>query len=176
MKKRGYLTFILLVIVLTINSCGIVKRICYKSINRLEKDTVTFSSLPIEIKEYFFYYRKIPYLERQDKDKLFTCNTAYEYEIEKVRLFTWDDILISHYLLIDKTNNIIYRLNYETALFPVIVFDREIFIPTDNNIFSKLGRYERGEIELTFKRYFLESDGRFRRKTKVKDTSKRMME
>jgi hypothetical protein len=168
MKKNRYLLLITLIIILITNSCGIAMRVCHKSINRLKKETVPFSSLPVEIKDFFYYYRNIPDSKMQGKDELFTCNTTYEYECQYIDMRGGSDgMWIACHLLIDKTNNITYRLSIlENVPTPVIVYDREIFIPTAYNPFTTLWYYERGEKEFTFKRYFLESDRRFRRDIK----------
>jgi len=130
MKKSVYIILITLCTVLIMSSCVSFETLSHKSINMLKNSTISFSSLPVEVKEYFYCYRNIPYWEMQGKDILFICNTTFEYELKNVRWLAWDP----HWLLIDKTNNITYRLSYFSNVpTPVIVFDREVFIPTDYN-------------------------------------------
>ena len=195
MKKNVCVILFVLVIILLISSCGIIRRACHRSINRLDKEIVPFSSLPVEVKEFF----NLPTSERQERygrnRNLITINTAFEYELVHVGMIDGrrgersNDMWISHYLLIDKTNNITYRFNFTGSsaiiTFPVIVFDREIFMATDLNIFTELGFYRRryefadddtifllwknrrgGLHEPTFYRFSLESDRRFRRRTR----------
>ena len=100
------------------SSCGVIMRVCHKSINRLEKATIPFNSLPVEIKEYFYIVSTIKTRTEIDEffnnsknvpptekggftPELFTFNTAYEYEFKIVNVFRNSDIWISHYLLID---------------------------------------------------------------------------
>ena len=135
MKKVMY--FILIVLIMT--SCealhyvstvvvggavGNIDRACHKSINKLKQDTLPFDSLPIEIKDFFYNIKSIPSTEIHEltSTKLFTFNTYCEYELVEGKS-------VAHYLLIDKTNNLTYRYEYGCP-FPIIVFDREIFIPT----------------------------------------------
>lgn len=137
----------------------------HKSINKLEKDTISFNSLPVEVKEFFYDIKNIPTTESWNfsMTRLFTFNTTYEYEFKTIDAVK--DLWISHYLLIDKTNNIIYRINYNIPR-PVIVYNREIFIPTEYNVFSMLKNKSEEEIEkmnLTFDRYLLDSDRKYRR-------------
>jgi len=168
--KNVCLVLIILVTLLIMSSCVSFETLSHKSINMLKNSTISFSSLPVEIKEYFFYHRDMPYMqaiELQRNERLYICNTTFEYELKNVRWLAWDP----HWLLIDKTNNITYRLSYFSNIpTPVIVFDKEIFIPTNYNIFSMIRGLNEDEIKYTFKRYFLESDRRFRKAIKIKDT------
>jgi hypothetical protein len=155
MNKIVYL-FIIAVIVM-MSSCGIFARISQISINKLEKDQVLFISLPAEIKEFFYNRKTLPpkgpwELSLTD---FFAFNTACEYEFKSVETLIgpW----ISHYLLIDKTNKITYKIGYEHPT-PIFIYDREIFIPTDYNVLSK--KQEKFEA-LKFSRYLL--DGKARR-------------
>ena len=176
--KKICILLVTLVIISLISSCGIISRACHRNISRLDRDIVPFSSLPAEIKEFF----NLPTNERQEKYgrniNLLTMNTTFEYELVHVGMIDGrrgersNDMWISHWLLIDKTNNITYRLNHtgNSAIitFPVIVFDREIFISTERNIFTRLWLYSIGEVEVKpdFYRFSLESDRRFRRITR----------
>ena len=152
MKK--ILFFVLIAFIMN----GCITMSLYKSIDKIEKDTVSFNSLPIEVKEFFYKSKKKSY--EFYLTQLFTFNTAYEYELKTI--YTVKGLWISHYLLIDKTNNITYRIDYGTP-YPFIVFDKELFIPTGFNIFSMIMNKSEDEIEkmdLTFNRYLLEKFNR----------------
>jgi hypothetical protein len=105
---------------------------CNKSINDLEKDNVSFNSLPVEVKECFY---KMKETEKNNvyPTELVNLDTIYRYQLKTVKTVTgpW----ISHYLLIDETNNISYKIDFGVP-FPIIVFDRKIFIPQVFNLFS----------------------------------------
>ena len=154
MKKVMY--FILIVLIMT--SCealhyvstvvvggavGNIDRACHKSINKLEKDTIPFDSLPAEIKDFFYNVKNMPSTEIREltKTRLFTFNTNCEYELIRGKSIT------APYLLIDKTNNLTYRYE-DGSPFPIIVFDREIFIPTKYWI-SKEWKYDFEKLEFT---------------------------
>jgi len=162
------------------SSCGMITRICYRTTNRLEKDTVLFTSLPIEVKEFFdtvskmrpteldeFFYNSenVPLTEKQIKycnPYLFIFNTTYEYELKDVDRITGQipsKMWISHFLLTDKTNNITYRFNYEDFTRLIIVYNRELFTPTKFNIYNDL-YFNR---VVYFVKYSLDSDRRYRR-------------
>lgn len=159
------------------SSCGIMKRVCHKSINRLEKDTVSFYSLPIEVKDFFdtvsriktpaemdeFFYnsQNVPLTEKSLKycnPFVLVFNSTYEYELKTIYVFK--EFWISHFLLVDKTNNITYRFNYAGFTRLIIIFDREIFIPPTLNTFL----LKKDVLEtLTFDRYSIESDKKYQR-------------
>ena len=136
-------------ILLLMNGCVIFQ----KPIKKLEKDNVSFSSIPVEVKEFFYSIKDVPLTESWDFSltELFTFNTAYDYQFQTIDLVK--DLWISHYLLIDKTNNITYRMDYGTPL-PVIVCGKELFVPTEFNVLSvKEANFE----TLTFNKYSLET-------------------
>jgi hypothetical protein len=171
MKKNVYFISILLIMSIITSGCGVLMRVCHKSITVLKKDTIPFSSLPVEVKEFFYNSRKIPAREMNGEDVLFISNTSYEYELKTIYAVK-EQLWTSHYLLIDKTNNITYRINYRRAIYPIIVCNREIFIPTESNIFSKIMNKNDEEIEkldLNFDRYLLYSDRKYRRIWKKQD-------
>ena len=123
---------------------------CNKSINNLKKDTVSFNSLPVEVKDFFYNIRNTPltgrheylefiynsgYVPSTERDEyhwpnLYIFNTTYEYQFKTVGTLIGPSSWISHYLLIDKTNNISYKIRRGTPL-PIIIFDREIFGDVD---------------------------------------------
>ena len=161
MKKNLYFILILF----AVNGCIIFQ----KPIKKLEKDNVPFSSIPVEVKDFFYILESIntrterveffnnsenvPSTEKHDyfSPQLFTFNTSYEYQFKTIDLVK--DLWISHYLLIDKTNNITYRMDYGTPL-PVIVCGKELFVPTEFNVLSvKEANFE----TLTFNKYSLET-------------------
>lgn len=185
LKRKGIETVslifcLLLVASVIMSSCGTISYVCNRSINRLEKDTVPFNSLPVEVKEFFSEFSKtrgreatmdffhnsknVPATKKHEyvSPFLLTFNTAYKYQFKDVDFVK--DLWISHYLLIDKTNKITYRIDYGNP-FPVIVCDREVFIPTEFNIFST---YKRKPETVDFVRYLLDSDRKYRRKTNKK--------
>ncbi|MDL2297214.1 hypothetical protein LJC37_04585 [Bacteroidales bacterium OttesenSCG-928-E04] len=144
-------------IALIMNSCSIFQ----KNIKRLDYSLVDFNSLPVEIKELFYNKKNIPLEEVRDFTEidLFTFNTAYKYEYKTIDLAK--DLWISHYLLIDKTNNITYRIDSGTP-FPVFVNGTELFIPTKFMVFSVREEYLD---TLSFKKYSLETN-KLRRRSK----------
>jgi len=145
MKKQ---VFYFLSIILIISGCN-------KSINNFKKDNVSFSSLPVEVKDFFYNVRDASLKERHEffefihksgnvpsteiheyrLPNLFTFNTTHEYEFKIVGTLIGPASWVSHCLLIDKTNNISYRIAYNTPT-PVIVFDKKIFIPQVYNLFT----------------------------------------
>ena len=174
-----------IVIVLTMSNCWTISYVCHKSIDKkLENDIVPFDSLPVEVKEFFYAHEKlntnkemlefynnsqnVPLTERQKgiHIDLLTFHTTYEYKLEVIDFVK--DLWNSHYLLIDKTNKITYRIDYTCIPSPVIVYGGEIFIPKVYNIYSVY----RNKLEtVTFDRYSLDSDRRYRRIWK-KETKK----
>ena len=136
------------------SGCGLIMRGCHKSINRAKKDTVIFNDLPKEIKEFFYtianirgrekrheFYSSSENVSLTDRHKLsinewfipnlFVFNTTYEYELKTVHVLKSSNLWTSHFLLIDKTNNITYRINL--GKFPIIIYNAELFIPTVYN-------------------------------------------
>ena len=147
------------------NSCGIISRVFYRSMNTIKEDNIPFNSLPIEVKELLHNGRNKPSSAPVDYylPDLFVFNTTYEYQLEDVDMITGkipSEMWISHYLLIDKTNNITYRINYADFTRFMIIFDKEIFTPTAYNIYGE-GTFE----SLTFDRYSLDR-AKLRRKEK----------
>ena len=150
----------LILIMLVMNGCSIVWSV-HKHISKPKETNVSFNYLPVEVQEFFYNSRKTPLSERYEfsSTELLTFNTAYEYQFKTIALVK--DLWISHYLLIDKTNNVTYRINYNIPR-PVIVYDKKLYIPTQYNVFSV--REDNFET-LTFDRYSLENK-KLRRKEK----------
>jgi len=134
MKKNVCLILITLVAMLILSSCVSFEVLSHKSINRLKKkSTIPFSSLPVEVKEILY--------SCDNCLDIYTCNTAYEYELVNVSWLAWDP----HWLLYDKTNDITYRLSYfSNPTTPIIIYDREIFIPTDFYMYLTIRRCKNG--------------------------------
>jgi hypothetical protein len=194
MKKIVFI----IIIISTMSSCGFLSRICYRSIDTIKEDVVTYSSLPVEVKEYFDTIGKSSLPERDDfldnsehvtsSEKpanhfipyLFIFNTAYTYELGIVLALKGSD-WISHFLVIDKTNNISYRMNIGRPIQPTIVYDREIFTPTDYNMIMDMTSKTKNEnkmLHVTFNRHLLNNDGRYRRiwRHNAKDNVKKQKE
>ena len=176
-----------IIIILTMNSCGLISRIGYRSINTIKEETVSYSSLPVEVKEYFHSIKNIKTREEKEEffnnsenvplsekhtgffPNLYIFNTPYEYEFTDADRITGQipaKMWISHFLLIDKTNKISYRINYEICTRLIFVCDREIFTPTKLNAWNEMVLKNEDEIKasnLTFNRYLLSKDGRYRR-------------
>ncbi|MDL2262899.1 hypothetical protein LJC11_05300, partial [Bacteroidales bacterium OttesenSCG-928-I21] len=109
----------------------------------------------------FYSKKNIQIAEMRDFTNidLFTFNTAYKYEYKTIYLVK--DLWISHYLLIDKTNKITYRIDYGTPS-PVFINDKELFVPTKFMVFSVNEEYLD---TLCFKKYLLEAN-KLRRRSK----------
>lgn len=105
------------------------------SINDLEKYDVSFNSLSDEMKEFFYKIKDIPSTEKYEfsLQELINLDTNHDLQIEtvKTKIGPW----IDYYLLLDKTNNISYKIDYGTP-FPIIIFDKKAFIPQEYNLFS----------------------------------------
>jgi len=195
LKRKGIETVslifcLLLVASVIMSSCGTISYVCNKSINRLEKDTIPFNSLPAEVKDFINEYKKIrgreasiefflnsknvPSAEKHElsinkwyEPFVFIFNTAYEYQFKTIDAVK--DLWISHYLLIDKTNKITYRINYGRPVSPIFVYNNEIFIPIEEyNLFSVIWGKDLETFDLDFVRYLLDSDRKYRRKTNKK--------
>jgi hypothetical protein len=157
--KKMYLLLITFSISV-MSGCGVLEGLSYKSINRLKENTVPFNSLPIELKGFIDSISNMP---NAADIELITLNTFYKYEFQDIGMFSGrsDEMWTASQLLVDKTNNISYRLSLLGNIpTPIIIFDREIFIPTDFNIFTTYY----GELEsMDFNRYLLDNDRRYRR-------------
>ena len=192
MKKIAF--FILIAI--TMSGCGIIKRTCHKSIIKTKKEIVSFSDLPFEVKEFLITVKNIqapydstravmfdffsnsenvPLAERERLDEyhcypdIFIFNTDYEYKLTDVCRLTGKipaTLWISHFLLIDKTNNITYRINYEDRAFPLIIYNGELFKPTELMMYSTLRSALQPDAfeTLIFEKYSLRNHNRRARK------------
>ena len=164
MKKNVCFISMILIMSIIMNGCGIIKRVFHRSIDTIKEETITFSYLPVEVKDFLYKSRKIPSWEMNGEDELFVCNTSYEYELKTIDAVK--ELWISHDLLIDKTNNITYRINYGIGMYPIIVCNREIFISTKSNLLSMIVNKSEDEMEnmnWTFNRFLLDNDKRYQR-------------
>ena len=167
------LTYIVTLIFISImNSCSILSRTDTDTgqihIDELEQTVVPFGALPCEIQEFLhtqseirgrrnveeFYNNSehVPLTERYHHftPRLFIFNNTYEYEYVRVGSTLWD----KYFLLINKTNDITYRIRMGTPG-PLFVYNnRELFMPTDFNVLSKSGDALEA---FTFTRYLLDS-------------------
>jgi len=177
--------FILIAVLLVISGCGgTISRVVHKSIEKHEKETVPFNALPVEIQEFFYNAREARlksreeysefllntgYVPTAESDKykkntyfppdLYIFNTDYEYKFKEVDAVK--GLWISHYLLIDRTNNRIYRLGLGKKPTPIFVYDRELYISTDYMAFSA-----RNFGSLNFDRYLLDNKTHYLEKTR----------
>jgi hypothetical protein len=130
-----------------------------KSINRPKNkiETIPFDSLPDEVKELFYSSKNMlsdeknmPAEERRNFHNrgLHSLNTVYEYQLESILGGAGG---LSHFLVIDKTNNISYALEVGDP-FPVVIFDRDVFIIAS---FGSSSRFD-GFNDWIFNRYSLD--------------------